>query len=67
MEDEDPRRQRQREVIRKAVEEGYFEVPRKISLVELSDQLGTSDKEAFRELNRALDQYLRETLLEKPS
>lgn len=62
---DDTRRREQRELIRTAVESGYFEVPRRVSLEELSERLGMTDTEVSRELRRALDQYLRETLLER--
>ncbi|MFC4356646.1 helix-turn-helix domain-containing protein [Halobium salinum] len=64
MSDEDPRRRTQKELIREAVEAGYFAVPREVSLTELSERLGMTDREAKRELNRALDEYLRENLFD---
>ena len=57
----------QKEIIRRAVEEGYFEVPRRTSLVKLSERLGMSDAEASAELRRALNQYLRDEFLKSES
>lgn len=51
----------QAQLLRLAVEEGYFEVPRGISLVELSDRVGMTDGEVSRKLRQALDHLLRDT------
>jgi len=50
----------QRDLLRSAVREGYFEVPRKITMVELADEHGLSSGEAVRELHRGLDVVLRD-------
>lgn len=46
------------QVLRLAVEEGYFKVPRETTLIELSEQLGMSDVETSKRLRRAVDQAL---------
>lgn len=45
----------QRELLKSAAREGYFEVPRKIPTVELAEKHGVSDREASKEIRRALD------------
>lgn len=45
----------------------YREQLREISLAELSEQFGMTDKEILRELNRTFDQYLHENLLKDGS
>ncbi|WP_425499600.1 helix-turn-helix domain-containing protein [Halogeometricum luteum] len=54
--------EQERELLQLAIEEGYFEVPRRISLVELSTLAGLTDTETSRRLRRALDTHLRATL-----
>ena len=54
----------QRRILSTAVSEGYFEVPRQITLSELGEQLRLSDVETSQQLRRALDLHLRETLSE---
>jgi predicted DNA binding protein len=44
----------QREALLTAFEAGYFEIPRKISIAELGDKLGTSDQAASERLRRGL-------------
>jgi predicted DNA binding protein len=45
---------------------GYFKIPREVSIVELSGRFGMTDKQVSRDLHRALDQCLRENLLDDP-
>ena len=56
----------QRGVISTALSEGYFAVPRQITLTELSEKVELSDIETSQELRRALSQHLRETLDNPP-
>jgi len=44
----------QRDLLRSAVTEGYFEVPRRITLVELARTCGMSDREASAQLRHGL-------------
>ena len=44
---------KQREALSLALERGYFEIPRQVSLVELSDELGVSDATLSDRLRRA--------------
>lgn len=48
----------QHEVLLAAIEEGYFEVPREITLVELGEQLGISDSAVSQRLRRGLETLL---------
>ncbi|WP_010611988.1 helix-turn-helix domain-containing protein [Halococcus hamelinensis] len=48
----------QREVIALAVEHGYFEVPRGISMIELAAECGISDQAASERLRRGLSNLL---------
>ncbi|MDS0293711.1 helix-turn-helix domain-containing protein [Halogeometricum luteum] len=52
----------QREILRLAVREGYFETPRRITLEELSDVVGVADVRTSEEIRQALDTHLRETV-----
>lgn len=52
----------QRELILRAYEEGYFEVPRKVTLVELADELGLSGQSVNERLRRGLNNLVRTTL-----
>ncbi|WP_136716198.1 helix-turn-helix domain-containing protein [Halorientalis salina] len=54
----------QREVLVTAVEHGYFEVPRGVTLDELGDLLGISDSAASQRLRRGLATLLDSTLLD---
>jgi hypothetical protein len=45
----------QRDLLRSAVCEGYFEIPREITLVDLAERHGLSDREASEEIRRGLD------------
>ena len=44
----------QRETLRAALELGYFEVPRRVTLVELAEELGISDTAASQRLRRGV-------------
>jgi predicted DNA binding protein len=46
--------ERQREAIVMAVEEGYYDIPRDCTTVELADQLGISDQAVTERLRRAI-------------
>jgi predicted DNA binding protein len=52
-----------RTVLRSAVEEGYFGVPREISLAELSEKHDLSTKEASERLRYGVDKLVRDELL----
>lgn len=52
-----------RRLLRTAVREGYFEVPRGISLVELAEQHDITDKRASERLRTALNVVVRDTVL----
>lgn len=54
----------EKELIREAVEGGYFKVPREMTLVELSERHDMTDTEASKQLRRALDRYFRSRLSE---
>jgi len=47
-----------REALEAALEEGYFEVPRRIDLVELADQLDISDSALSQRLRRGITTVL---------
>lgn len=53
---------RQREVLRTALERGYFEVPRRVTLEELADELEISDQALSALVRRGLANHLRHTL-----
>ena len=48
----------QREALQTALEEGYFAVPREITLVELADQLSISDSAVSQRIRRGLTKLL---------
>lgn len=52
-------------LLRTAVQEGYFTVPRKIAAADLAQQTGLSSQEALRELNRALAIMVTDTDLDR--
>ncbi|MDL5362538.1 helix-turn-helix domain-containing protein [Halalkalicoccus sp. NIPERK01] len=56
--------ERQRETLLKAFEEGYFEIPRRMDLVELADVLGISDTAVSQRLRRGITALLATTLSE---
>lgn len=47
-----------------AAEEGYFEVPRKVSLVMLAEQKGISDREASQRIRRGVETVIVESDIE---
>lgn len=53
---------RQREVLERALEEGYFEVPRRTTLTELADELGVSDQALSAIMRRGQANLLDHTL-----
>lgn len=55
----------QRSFLERAVQDGYFEVPRKITLGELSDASGISDQEGSELLRHALNTATQEFLREE--
>lgn len=54
----------QRQLVESAVNEGYFEVPRQTTLVDIAAEQNLSDVEASRELRQAIDVILTEALRE---
>lgn len=52
----------QHDTLRLALERGYFAVPRRITLVELANELGISDTATSQRLRRGLNSVLSETL-----
>jgi len=58
MTDANPMTDSQRNLIQRAHEEGYFEVPRKITLAELAEQLDVSDQAVNERLRRGLSALL---------
>lgn len=53
---------RQRETLELALEEGYFDVPRKTSLSTLGDELGVSDQAASERIRRGVRSVLADSL-----
>ena len=51
----------ERAVLNRAEELGYFEIPRKVSLVALAEDLDRSDLEVSHQLRRGTGTVLRET------
>jgi predicted DNA binding protein len=54
----------QREAVLTAVEEGYFDIPRQVTISELAEQLGISDQAVSERLRRGLEKFLTATLHE---
>lgn len=54
----------QRETLLYALEAGYFEVPRRVNLTDLSEDLGVSDTAISQRLRRGISSLLRVTLSE---
>lgn len=54
----------QDDLLRSAVQEGYFKVPRETTLVELANQYDISDQEASEQLRRQLDALAREAVFD---
>ncbi|MFC6987997.1 helix-turn-helix domain-containing protein [Haloplanus sp. GCM10025708] len=50
----------QRAALSRALDEGYFEVPRRTTLVELADEFGVSDSAMSQRLRRGVRSVLRE-------
>ncbi|MFD1512508.1 helix-turn-helix domain-containing protein [Halomarina rubra] len=48
----------EREVLLTALDRGYFEVPRRISIVALAEEVGVSDREVTEHLRRAMAKVL---------
>ena len=57
----------QEELLRSAVREGYFEIPREVTLVDLADIHGISDKETSQQLRRGLEAIVRDATLDDQS
>ena len=55
----------QRDLLESAAREGYFKVPREITLVELADRSGISDQEASEQIRRRLDALVHESVLDE--
>jgi len=58
---------RQREAIVLAVEEGYYDIPRDCTTVELAETLGISDQAVTERLRRAIVRLVTNTILTSPS
>lgn len=52
----------QRSLIERVYDAGYFEVPRKVTLVEIADELGISDQAVNERLRRGLNTLIEATL-----
>lgn len=52
----------QHETLTTALEAGYFDVPRRVTISELSSELGVSDQAVSERLRRGLEQFLAATL-----
>ncbi|MEE6208710.1 helix-turn-helix domain-containing protein [Salarchaeum sp. III] len=52
----------QRELVERAYDEGYFDIPRKITLLELSEKIGISDQAVNERLRRGLSALIAATL-----
>ncbi|MFB6079881.1 MAG: helix-turn-helix domain-containing protein [Haloferacaceae archaeon] len=57
----------QREALKVALDEGYFDVPREITLVELADMLGISDSAVSQRIRRGLAELLTTTVVPRSS
>lgn len=57
----------QEELLQSAAHEGYFKVPREITLVDLAEIHGISDKETSQQLRRGLDVIVRDATLDGQS
>lgn len=64
---EGPLTRRQAEVYRQAVVEGYYDLPRRISMSELAKKLGCSKSTLFEVLGRAERKMLRTDLIATPT
>ncbi|HKL30586.1 MAG TPA: helix-turn-helix domain-containing protein [Natrialbaceae archaeon] len=54
----------QRELLRSAVRNGYFEVPRKVTLADLAAANDMSEREASEQIRSSLDVLLRDAVLD---
>jgi predicted DNA binding protein len=54
----------QRELLRAAVRRGYFEVPRRVSLADLAEEQGVSDREASERLRRGVEAMVSDAVLD---
>lgn len=59
--------EKQREALVRALDSGYFDVPREATLTELADDLGVSDTAVSERLRRGTSLLIDETLSERPS
>lgn len=57
----------QREALLTALDEGYFAVPREITMVELAEKLGISDSAVSQRIRRGLAKLLSATIVREPS
>lgn len=57
----------QRELVERAYDEGYFDIPRKITLLELSEEIGISDPAVNERLRRGLSALIAVTLKSEES
>ncbi|MDX1745930.1 MAG: helix-turn-helix domain-containing protein [Halobacteriales archaeon] len=53
----------QSDLLRRAVREGYFRVPREVTLVDLATACEISDREASQQLRLVLDVLVRDAML----
>lgn len=51
----------EREILQTALQQGYFEIPRRVTLVDLADELDISDHEAKRRLASGMATVLSES------
>jgi predicted DNA binding protein len=56
--------QRQRETLVRAVERGYYDVPRRINSAELAEEFGISDQALSERLRRGIASLTRQTLID---
>ncbi|MDX1748149.1 MAG: helix-turn-helix domain-containing protein, partial [Halobacteriales archaeon] len=56
----------QREALTLALDEGYFDVPRRINLITIADRLGISDSAASQRIRRGLSAVLTDLSFEEP-
>lgn len=61
----DPLSEEERALLETAALDGYFEVPRRTTLVDLADRHGMTDREASELLRSALDVVAHEAVSEK--
>lgn len=56
-----PLTQNERELLGRALTEGYFESPRRVTLITLAEDIGLSDREAIEALHHAIAKVLTRT------